>query len=114
MHVRSHLDYCDFIYHIPELKKEDEGDEDVFDGFEENDSDHEDENADVENSGLECRRKINLNFRIRALESIQYQAALAITARGREQIPSRSTGSLDGSPFMTIDASEESPNFIRL
>ena len=21
MHVRSHLDYCDFIYHIPELKR---------------------------------------------------------------------------------------------
>ena len=36
MHVRSHLDYCDFIYHIPELRKENVGDEDVFDGYEEN------------------------------------------------------------------------------
>ena len=79
MHVRSHLDYCDFIYHIPELKKEKEGDGDVFDGYEENAIDHEDENADVETSDLEGRRKINLNFRMRALESIQYQAALAIT-----------------------------------
>ena len=79
MHVRSHLDYCDFIYHIPELRKENVGDEDVFDGYEENAIDHEDENADVETSDLEGRRKINLNFRMRALESIQYQAALAIT-----------------------------------
>ena len=71
MHVRSHLDYCDFIYHIPELRKENVGDEDVFDGYEENAIDHEDENADVETSDLEGRRKINLNFRMRALESIQ-------------------------------------------
>ena len=89
MHVRSHLDYCDFIYHIPELKKEKEGDGDVFDGYEENAIDHEDENADVETSDLEGRRKINLNFRMRALESIQYQAALAITGAWKGTNPSR-------------------------
>ena len=47
MHVRSHLDYCDFVHHIPELKKESEDDEGAFDGYEKEGSDHEDENADI-------------------------------------------------------------------
>ena len=52
MHVRPHLDYCDFIYHIPPLKNELDFD-------------------------------INLNFQMKALESLQYQAGLAITGTWR-------------------------------
>ena len=48
MHVRPHLDYCDFIYHIPELKNNPSSD-------------------------------INLNYLMTTLESLQYQAALAVT-----------------------------------
>ena len=48
MHVRPHLDYCDFIYHIPEL---------------------------VNNFSSD----INLNYQMKTLESLQYQAALAVT-----------------------------------
>ena len=48
MHVRPHLDYCDFIYHIPPYQ--------ISDNFD-----------------------TNLNFKMKALESLQYQAALAIT-----------------------------------
>ena len=48
MHVRPHLDYCDFIFHIPALS---------------NDFSHD----------------INLNYQMLSLESIQYQAALAVT-----------------------------------
>ena len=48
MHVRPHLDYCDFIFHIPALNNNNNTD-------------------------------INLNYHMNALESIQYQAALAIT-----------------------------------
>ena len=52
MHARSHLDYCDVIYHVPPIENTD--------------------NYDV-----------NLNFQMRALESLQYQAALAITGTWR-------------------------------
>ena len=48
MHVRPHLDYCDFIYDIPAL-----------------------ENA--------FSSDINLNYQMNTLESLQYQAALAVT-----------------------------------
>ena len=44
MHMRPHLDYCDFIFHIPALSN---------------------------NFNLD----INLNYQMRTLESIQYQAA---------------------------------------
>ena len=47
-HIRSHLDYCDFIYHIPAL---------------------------ICNFSTD----INLNFVMQKLESLQYQAGLAIT-----------------------------------
>ena len=47
-HVRSHLDYCDFIYHIPEL---------------------------LGNFSTD----VNLNNLMHKLESLQYQAGLAIT-----------------------------------
>ena len=52
MRVRSHLDYCDFIYHIPSLENEQSSD-------------------------------INLNYQMRALESLQYQAGLAVTGAWR-------------------------------
>ena len=52
MHVRPHLDYCDFIYHTPPLEN--------------------DQNSDI-----------NLNFQMSALESLHYQAALAITGAWR-------------------------------
>ena len=73
MHVRPHLDYCDFIYHIPEIKKkenpcEDFDADDVCDHIDEYDNDN-----DVEISN--CK----LNYQMRALESLQYQAALAVT-----------------------------------
>ena len=48
MHIRPHLDYCDFIFHIPALPN----------NF----------NFDI-----------NLNYQTRSLESIQYQAALAVS-----------------------------------
>ena len=47
-HVRSHLDYCDFIFHIPEL---------------------------VGNFSTD----VNLNSAMDRLESLQYQAGLAVT-----------------------------------
>ena len=48
MHVRSHLDYCDFIFHLPALKSNPSQD-------------------------------VNLNYLMDSLESLQYQAALAVT-----------------------------------
>ena len=48
MHMRSHLDYCDFIFHIPEL---------------------------VGNFSTD----INLSHQMKKLESLQYQAWLAVT-----------------------------------
>ena len=48
MHIRPHLDYCDFIFHIPALSNKFNND-------------------------------TNLNYQMRALESIQYQAALAVS-----------------------------------
>ena len=51
--VRSHLDYCDFIYHIPELQP----------------------NENTENN----RTDIKLNYQMEKLESLQAQAGLAIT-----------------------------------
>ena len=51
MHIRPHLDYCDFIYHIPSKTRE----IDVFD------SSH------------------TLNYQIYAIESTQYKAALAVS-----------------------------------
>ena len=77
MHVRSHLDYCDFIYHIPELKKKENRDEEGLDNYEDEGS-YEIQSAETETVD-DGHTKIKLNFRMRALESIQYQAALAIT-----------------------------------
>ena len=86
MHARSHLDYCDFIYHIPELRGRKRTTEDVTeeysddnfdsdDSFEDNNSDNILEN-DSDMKNLSC---IRLNYQMRALESIQYQAGLAVT-----------------------------------
>ena len=73
MHVRPHLDYCDFIYHIPDLNKYKDIEEsnDETDSFnEDHANDHHDRNETLTE---------NLNFRMKSLESIQYQAALAVT-----------------------------------
>ena len=51
-HVRSHLDYCDFIFHIPEL------------------------------SG-NFSTNVNLGNQMNKLESLQYQAGLAVTGMWR-------------------------------
>ena len=83
MHSRSHLDYCDFIYHIPELRDRPEnGTDELLDDS----SDFDDSvvNGNFE-SNFENDRDTNLvsnvrlNFQMRALESIQYQAGLAVT-----------------------------------
>ena len=75
MHVRPHLDYCDFIYHIPELKPDsDDSDSEVDSSTIACDS-----NDETEYINENTNRKISLNFRMRTLESIQYQAALAVT-----------------------------------
>ena len=71
MHVRSHLDYCDFIYHIPELKTKKNSDSDFY----ESNSDSDDDDADVDDHD----QGIKLNYQMRSLESLQYQAALAVT-----------------------------------
>ena len=52
MHIRTHLDYCDFIFHTPAI-------------------------SNVSNSN------VNLSYQMNALESLQYQAALAITGSWR-------------------------------
>ena len=54
-HIRSHLDYCDFIYHIPELQAK--------------------KSRNDENHGTD----VNLNYQMEKLESLQYQAGLAVT-----------------------------------
>ena len=53
-HVRSHLDYCDFIYHVPELETK----EDKPENF---------------------RTDIRLNYQMDKLESLQAQAGRAVT-----------------------------------
>ena len=74
MHVRPHLDYCDFIYHIPELQSN-QNDEDEFNYQTEVNE------RGVNGSFLDQNevKKIKLNFRMHTLESVQYQAVLAIT-----------------------------------
>ena len=52
--VRSHLDYCDFIYHIPELHSR-------------------------ENKSGNVSTDVKLNYQMEKLESLQYQAGLAVT-----------------------------------
>ena len=74
MHVRPHLDYCDFIYHIPELQSNQNVENEFNDQTEVNE-------CVVNGSFLDHNevKKIKLNFRMHTLESVQYQAALAIT-----------------------------------
>ena len=72
MHARSHLDYCDFIYHIPELREKNKNSDDSI----------ENENSDcnLENDiDTNYPSSIKLNYQMRALESILYQAGLAVT-----------------------------------
>ena len=77
MHVRFHLDYCDFIHHIPGLKKKENRNEEGLDNHEDEES-YKDQSAETEIVD-DGHTKIKLNFRMRAFEGIQYQAALTIT-----------------------------------
>ena len=81
MHVRPHLDYCDFIYHIPYIKEKkrscaDCDADDICIHIDE-DNGQTDEDGDGHNvaKNLDCK----LGYKMRTLESIQYQAALAAT-----------------------------------
>ena len=71
MHVRPHLDYCDFIYHIPELRAKNKAN-DKFDGIE-------DDEINVEDDTVYSAKPIRMNCRMKEIESVQYQAALAVT-----------------------------------
>ena len=84
MHVRPHLDYCDFIYHSSDLDKYKDDKLDST-GSEysddcEGDTDLEDHVSDIVGDPDDARSDSgpNLNFCMKVLESIQYQAALAI------------------------------------
>ena len=98
MRVRPHLDYCDFIYHIPKLIKrkcDSDAESDVsLDGSEDDDDNHSVVDVDHDDHGNDdadavsdddvdteagSHPTLDLNFRMRALESVQYQAALAVT-----------------------------------
>ena len=76
MHVRSHFDYCDFIYHIPRLKVKrnpvSDSENDYYDDDVDDDDPRDHHLGDKIND-------IKLNYQMRAIESIQYQAALAVT-----------------------------------
>ena len=71
MHVRPHLDYCDFIYHIPELLAKNKAN-DMSDEIE-------DEEINVEDDTVNSVKPIRLSCRMKEIESVQYQAALAVT-----------------------------------
>ena len=80
MHGRSHLDYCDFIYHIPELREREIRPENGLEDYYDDNSDLDDSTEDDDfDSNLENVSGKRLNFQMRALESIQYQAGLAVT-----------------------------------
>ena len=83
MHVRSHLDYCDFIYHIPELVHRKEGKKDSDEIEDERSDDEigvEDDESNIFNDIVDNSVKpIRMNHRMKELESVQYQAALAVT-----------------------------------
>ena len=84
MHGRSHLDFCDFIYHIPELRKKrlENGPKEHYDGNTDFDDSAEDGilEYNLENdSDMTYLSGISLNFQMRTLESIQYRAVLAVT-----------------------------------
>ena len=79
MHGRSHLDYCDFIYHIPELREKKKRPENGLEDYYDENSDF-DDSTEYENfeANLGSVNDMRLNFQMRALESIQYQAGLAV------------------------------------
>ena len=78
MHVRPHLDYCDFIYHVPKIlrkamqRPDHDNDPDVSD-----DENHPNDDNDIYEDDDDSNKR--LNTRMQALESLQYQAALAVT-----------------------------------
>ena len=76
MHVRPHLDYCDFIYHIPELQSNQNVENELDDQTEVNECTVQKTGSFLDQNEV---KKIKLNFRMHTLESVQYQAALAIT-----------------------------------
>ena len=56
---------------------------------------------------------INLNFMMQSLESIQYQAALAVSGAWRAQAQLSCMKSLGGRPYLTEDGLEDFVNFTR-
>ena len=70
MHVRSHQDYFDFIYHIPKIMKKGL-DNDECENCEYNDNDNTENYKNTEDA--------KPNYQMRTLESLQYQSALAVT-----------------------------------
>ena len=76
MHVRPHLDYCDFIYHIPELHCQNEENDESDDLIELNECAVSKTGSFLDDNEV---KEIKLNFRMHTLESVQYQAALAIS-----------------------------------
>ena len=78
MHVRSHLDYCHFIYHIPELikKKADVKADEISDDVTDDEVDKEDDPVEIADTST---RPIRMNCRMKELESVQYHAASAVT-----------------------------------
>ena len=67
--VKSHLDYCDFIYDIPDLKKDKYDEKSLKEGS------HVDASAHIGTADDEGHCKIHLNFWMRPLESTQNQEA---------------------------------------
>ena len=78
MRIRSHFDYCDFIYHIPELNNVENDDEIDSDDNDDGENIVVEDGTDL-NVDANSSKKLKLNFRMKSLESVQYQAALAVT-----------------------------------
>ena len=93
------LDYCDFIYHIPKIKKK-ESDDDCDESDSDNPESDDDSTEDYDDTDDNPNSK--LNYQMRTLESLQYQAALAVTGAWRGTLaPRKYTRNLDGRHFTT-------------
>ena len=83
MHARSHLDYCDHIYHIPEIRgrenKSDNGTDEYYNNGDPDDSNDEITFNPGHGEDTHNPTDIKLNYQMQALESLQYQAGLAVT-----------------------------------
>ena len=92
MHARSHLDYCDFIYHIPELKEKKKSGN--VDGF--------DEHVDKENSNHDLEDDPHTTYLNGINIIIQYQAGLAVTGAWKGSIPKKSMMNWVGKPSTLV------------